>query len=304
MTSFGICTIYKSVGQLSYEQQKIYEEAQKQYDRVLLINPRLVNYMFLRSENKPIILYNNEDIADLNSLMIRSTKNSEAAIAILARALKGCGCIMLDPLERFSVGKSSKLLTTLSRFQKGIGTSSYISFTRTGSLELLKRLNSEKQLPLLTKPIDGKRGRGIAVIPDLQTGIECINNYFGDEEYNPDPFYMQEYVNFQKEYRVLVLDGKSIGVVEKLKSPDKVMANAAQGATFVAVDAPEIVAAVLENVSSQGLLGVDVAIDQHNTIHIIETNRSPQWQTFENATGINVAEIIISHTLKQPISYE
>ncbi|WP_337042792.1 ATP-grasp domain-containing protein [Emticicia sp. 17c] len=301
MKSFGICTLHTKAEELSYEQQTIYLEAQKKYDKVILINPRLVNYLFLRARPKPVILYKGKNIATLDTLMIRSAQKSEAAVAILARALKSCGCSLIDPTGRYTVGKSSKLLTTLNRFERGVGTSSYMSFTRTGATSLLKKLNEKGQMPLLTKPIDGRKGYGVEVIQNLEAGLDCVSRYFGTANYKPYPFYFQDYIHFKHEYRVMVINGEAIGIVEKVKLADKITANAAQGAEFIKADAPEIIKAVLQHVSNEGILGVDVALDQNNNIHIIETNRAPQWQTFEKVTGINVAEIIVAHTLKGPV---
>ncbi|GAB3316379.1 hypothetical protein GCM10027299_06530 [Larkinella ripae] len=297
--SFGICTLHTFPRQLSYELFRVYQEAQKLYDDVLLINPRRVSYLFVRDTTKPVILYQDTDISSLDTLLVRSTKNSEAAIAILVRSLKSCGCDILDPMERFSVGKASKLLTTISRFQRGLGTSTYISFTRPGAQALLRKLEQENRFPLLSKPVAGRRGEGVELIGDRMAGLDCIDRYFGAEEYLADPFYFQDFVQFQREYRVLVIDGEAIGVVEKRKPAGQLTANAAQGGVFVAVEAPEVVRTVLQNVSHEGALGVDVAIDQDSQVHIIETNRAPQWQAFEEATGLNVAKILVERALNR-----
>jgi glutathione synthase/RimK-type ligase-like ATP-grasp enzyme len=296
---FGICTIHSQVGQLSYELAQVYREAGLVYDRVMLINPRKVSYMFVMGEQRPQMIYGGEDIAGLTSLLVRSTKNSEAAIAILVRVLKICGCDILDPVERFSVGKASKLLTTISRFQRGKGTSTYVSFTRTGSVDLLKIIDRQDRFPIIAKPISGKKGEGIELIENYQAGLESIDRYFGPNEYLTDPFFFQDFIPFVKEYRVLVIDGQAIGIAEKIKAANSVVANAAQGGTFVAAEAQDIVDEVLLNVSDEGMIGVDVAVDIDGRVHIIETNRAPQWQAFEKATGLNVARILVDRALKR-----
>lgn len=298
-TSFGICTMYGEVSQLPYEQHRLYTEAQKVYDQVLLINPFHVSYLFIRDQPNPLILHQGKNISSLTSLLVRGTKNSEAATAILVRALKICGCTITDPVERFAMGKASKLLTTLSRFQQGVGTSTYISFSRSGAISILKWLNQQGKLPLLTKPIAGSHGQGVELIRDLETGLSIINRYFGNENYLADPFYFQDFIEFRREYRIVVVYGEAIGIAEKLKLANTVVTNAAQGGRFVAVEAPDVVEAVLPKVSAEGVLGVDVAVDQNNQIHIIEANWVPQWQEFESATGIDVAKLIIDRILKR-----
>ncbi len=71
--------------------------------------------------------------------------------------------------------------------------------------------------------------------------------------------------------------------------------NAAQGGSFKVIEDEEIVSFVEKNVSSEGILGVDVAMDTNESAHIIEANRAPLWSEFEQATGLNVAKRIIDH---------
>lgn len=300
-TSFGLCTAYTNVNDLPYEYHKLYTEAQKVYDRVLLINPFQVSYLFIRNQPKPFILHQGKNLASLTSLMVMGTRNMEGATAILVRALNLCGCNITDPVERFATGNASKLLTTINRFQEGVGTSTYISFSREGAAAILRWLNQQNKLPLLTKPIAGSQGQGVELIKDLDAGLAIINRYFGDKTYLPEPFYFQDFIEFRKEYRVLVVHGEAIGIVEKLKITDKVVTNASQGGKFVAAEAQDVVAAVLPKISAEGIVGVDVAVDQNNQIHIIEANRVPQWREFESATGIDVAKLIIERTSKRVI---
>jgi glutathione synthase/RimK-type ligase-like ATP-grasp enzyme len=55
----------------------------------------------------------------------------------------------------------------------------------------------------------------------------------------------------------------------------------------------------LQHVNHEGILGVDVAMNSEGKLRIIEANRAPSWQIFEQATGINVAEIIINQAVKR-----
>ncbi|HEX2206800.1 MAG TPA: ATP-grasp domain-containing protein [Longimicrobium sp.] len=299
MTSLGICTSRRHPDELTWETRRLYEEACARYDAVRLIDPRAVTFAFVRGEATPRLEHRGEDVAGLTTLIVRSTTGREAATAVLVRALRLCGCDVFDPVERFAVGKASKLLTTLTRFQSGAGTSTYVSFSRDGAAALLRRLGAEGRLPLLLKPASGRKGRGIQAIDDVDGGLRLLQDHFGYREYADEPFFLQDLVAFRKEYRVLVLDGVALAVVEKVRQPGSMAANAARGAEFVAVDAPDVVRAALPHVSGEGVLGVDVGVDTQGDVHVIEANRAPEWAAFEAATGLNVARLVIDRALQR-----
>lgn len=299
MKSLGICTTGRHPDELNYEQRRLYDEGCARYDAVRLIDPRDVTYAFVRGEQKPEIVHRGEDITALTTLIVRSTAGREAATAVLVRALRLCGCDIFDPVERFAVGRASKLLTTITRFQAGAGTSTYVSFSRDGATALLRRLADGGRLPLILKPASGRKGRGIHLIEELAGGLRLLDDHFGYQEHADEPFFLQDYVEIRNEYRILVVDGAALGVVEKVRAPGSLAANAARGARFVAVEVPAVVAAALAWVSGEGILGVDVAVDADGEVHVIEANRAPEWEEFERATGLNVARLLIDRALRR-----
>lgn len=299
MRSLGICTKRRYVEGLNHEKRGLYDEARARYDRVLLIDPADVAFSFVRGEAKPRLMHRGEDISTLSTLIARSTGDRESATALLVRALKLCGCDVLDPVERFPVGRASKLLTTLTRFRSGAGTSTYAAFGREAAEELLRALAAEGKLPLVVKPAAGKKGRGVHVAGDVEEGMRLLDEHFGFAEHADEPFFLQDRIAFVKEYRILVMDGEALGVVEKIGAPGGVAANAARGARFVAADAPRLVAAVLPSVSGEGIVGVDAAVDAAGEVHVIEANRAPEWEAFERATGLDVARLVIDRALRR-----
>lgn len=299
MRMLGLCTGARHPDELNHEQRGLYDEGLARYDAVRLIDPRAVTLSFVRGDARPGVEHRGEDICALTTLIVRGTGGREAATAVLVRALRMCGCDVFDPLERFAIGKASKLLTTLTRFQSGAGTSTWVSFSRDGATRLLRRLAADGRLPLVLKPASGKKGRGIHRIDAVDDGIRLLDDHFGWQEYTDEPVLLQELVEFRAEYRMLVADGAVLGVVEKRAAPGALAANAAQGGEFVAVDVPHVVRAALPHVSREGILGVDVAVDPRGEVHVIEANRAPDWEAFERATGLNVARLLIARALQR-----
>lgn len=304
-TFFGLCTKKGTYDDLNGEKKALYDAAQQYFERVLLIDPQDVLYLFERGAARPRVLYKGQDIADLNVLMVRSTGGREASSAMLAHTLAFCGCNTVDPLERFSVGFASKLLTTIDRFERGVGSNSYIAFGGRNAVVLLQHLNISPEQPILYKPAAGRKGEGVLTFTDLDTALDFVRQTDPEMVASEMPFLFQTFEHFVAEYRVMVMNGEVLGMVEKIRAEGAVAANAAQGGIFVAANVPEVMDFVREHVSHEGLLGVDVAIDDEGALHLIETNRAPMWGAFEAATGVRVAEEVmerIKMSLKMDIS--
>ncbi|BAY66221.1 alpha-L-glutamate ligase, RimK family protein [Calothrix brevissima NIES-22] len=300
MRSIGICFVQQNLQQIGYETYQLFIEAEKHYERIIPINnPRSISYQFIEGNSKPKVILDGQDISNLDTLLFRQGGQRKLPAIFLAQTLNQCGCDILDSIAWYTPERGSKLGGILKYLNQGCGINTYIAFTRNNGAALLQDLANNGKFPLILKPVHGSQGRGIHVIEDLETGLELLDAFYDDEQERDEPFYLQEFLNIEKEYRVVVLDGKAIGAAQKIAAPGKHTANAAQGGTFVAADVPNVTAVTLENVTSKGLFGVDVAVDQQDNIRIIEVNRIPQWKAFSEATGINVAQAILENTLEQ-----
>lgn len=286
MASIGLSGFDKKK-ELNYEKGHLRDEALKYYEDVVLIDPRQVIYKFIRGEKKPQIIYKGRNLASLDSLIVRSSKGCALSVAILVRSLFACGCDIFDPVDRFAAGRSTKVLSTLERFQKQVGTNTYFAFTPSKAIELLQDLDQEKRFPLLTKPVEGKQGQGIITLKSLEDGLDHVNTFFGDQTYIDEPLCLQDFETFKHEYRVVVVDGVALGAAEKIRK------NGPEDEILIKADVPDILEAAANNVNNVGVIGVDVAVDARGWVHIVEANRSPQWHEFEEATGINISEYII-----------
>jgi glutathione synthase/RimK-type ligase-like ATP-grasp enzyme len=298
-TSLGICSKKSRYADLNAEKKALYDAAQQYFEKVLIIDPQQVLYFFERGATRPRILFQEQDLAVLSALIIRSTGGREASSAMLAHTLAFCGCDTVDPPERFSIGYASKLLTTISRFAQGIGTNSYIAFGAKSAIQLLKKLSISEKQPLLFKPAAGKKGVGVAVFSDLESALAFVEQTDPFHDKPEMPYLFQVYEKFIAEYRVMVMNGEILGVVEKKRAAGALTANAAQGGVFEAVQVPGMAAFVQLHINTQGLLGLDVAMDDAGDLHLIEANRAPMWHAFELATGVHVAEEVIKKIISK-----
>ena len=297
--TFGIVTI-NSYPNLNYEKQAIYDNAVKHFKQVLLIDPRKVSYQFIRGAKKPIIRYLGENLANLSALHIRGSSKMANSTSILAHSLDYCGCVINDPIYKFKTKSGSKLLATVGQYEDHTGSSSFIAFDLESTLKLITSIEAKKLFPIIVKPINGRQGNVIFLLKTAAEMLAYTNNFFEERTDADTPIFFQTYVAFVKEYRIFVIDKKIIGLVVKLKQKGQIVANAAKGATFIPIETPQqvIVEFILDNVSD-GIYGVDVAIDTAGGIHLIEANMSPNWKAFQQATGIDVAAVIIQDTLRK-----
>lgn len=295
--TFGIVTI-NSYPELNFEKRALYDHASKHFKEVLLIDPRKVSYYFIRGTEKPIILYQGRNIANLSALHVRSIQKIGISTSILAHALNICGCVLNDPVRRFRSGYGSKLLTTVGQYANNTGSSSFIAFDLESTYQLITTIAHKMLFPIIVKPINGRQGEGIYILPNPQE-MKAYTDRFFHLRPRPDiPIFFQTYVPFVKEYRAFVIDRKVLGMVLKVKQKGTVMANAAQGALFLPENNQKV-ADFLANQLSDGIYGVDVAIDKIGDIHIIEANVAPNWQAFQQATGIDVAAVLVQDALRK-----
>lgn len=297
--TFGIVTI-NSYPELNYEKQAIYDDAVKHFKQVLLIDPRKVSYQFIRGAKKPIIRYLGQNLANLSALHIRGVQNIANSTSILAHSLDVCGCIISDPIYRFKTGYGSKLLSTVGHYEEHTGSSSFVAFDLENTLKLVASIGAKKLFPIIVKPIDGRQGEGIFLLKTAAEMLAYTNQFFKQKTDTDMPIFFQTYVSFVKEYRIFVIDKKIIGLVVKIKQKGEIVANAAKGATFIHIENPQqvIVEFILDHLSN-GIYGVDVAIDTAGGIHLIEANMSPNWKAFQQTTGIDVAAVIIQDALRK-----
>jgi glutathione synthase/RimK-type ligase-like ATP-grasp enzyme len=296
----GICTYRYDLANLSYEEQALYREAHDFFDDVLLIDTRAVTYQIMRDEPKIRLTHHARNITDLSALIIRRTRSRQASTSLLANTLHHNGCRISEPPERFSSGSVSKLLQTLRIYKRGYGIDTFVAFDWVNGQALLERLDKQGMFPLIAKPVDGRQGQGIQILETLDEGLEYVETQMS---YRADPdraVYLQRLMDFRHEYRVFIAYGKPLGIAEKIRAEGKIVANASQGGKFIPADAPELIEIALRSVMPDCVYGVDIATDAENRPYIIETNRAPGFQAFENALGLNVARHLLSYLAEQP----
>ena len=282
-------------GQIGYEIDRLSEEGSAYYDEVILIEPRKVVHIFDPHHHTPQVKYGERDISLLNTCIFRSISGAEESISLLARNLQYCGCDILDPPERFSGAPSGKLFDALKGFRRKIMPETYFAFNQDSAINIIEDIKSKNIFPVVLKPGKGSRGENVVLAKSSVEALDYILRFYHDRNKTSSSVIIQKYIEIEEEFRGIVLGGRCLGLAKKIPSDGRIARNAAQGGKFTGASDREISMFVEENASNKGLVGVDVARDKHGRIHYIESNRSPQWKNFEEATGINIARILIEY---------
>jgi RimK family alpha-L-glutamate ligase len=303
LKTLGICSSRIIEGKtspdnLGYESRCLFYEAKKVYDNVFLIDPMRVSYDYLKKAKMPDITYNNTQLNNLSTLIVRSTSGCEKPIALLARTLYYCGCDLIDPLKRFNGLSAGKMFDPLKEFAKSILPETSIVFNEKTAKQMIERIALKKGFPVIAKPEKGSKGEKVCLLNNKAEALKYINDFYTGK-FSGSALLFQKYINVKDEFRAFIIGGKLIGLVKKLDINGKISRNAAQGGVFIKVKDNEVVRFILKNVNTRGIVGVDAVRDHHDKLFILESNRSPQWKSFEKATNINVAERIIEYACKR-----
>jgi len=293
---------------LTKEGRDLERAGKDKYDSVVLINPHKT-WIGLEYDKefgvgfdgqlvpKPVVFDDGEGITNIDAFVVRGSSKYGGALSALSSIFFMTGCSTLDPPSRFSAGYSSKLKTTIRRYSLGIGSETYISYYLDGANEMITRIRKTGRLPVIVKPIDGKRSRGRIVVKTAKRLRKIAKEFFESRTNEKIPFYVQPFENILNEYRVLLVDGEVIAVVEKIKS-----VATATGSSFVVPqnDIKDVKSFAHGYCSMIGVVGADIAITDNGFI-MIEENRAPQWRRLQEITGIDIAAKIVDRILERKV---
>ena len=145
------------------------------------------------------------------------------------------------------------------------------------------------------KKISGSLGKGVILIKTAQQ-LEDILGLLDDPNNGQPNLIFQEFVKHSqgRDLRVMVIGGKVVGIMQRTAKEGDFRANVSAGgtaSTFKITPEIEWLAIEAANALRLGIAGVDLLFDDGG-YKICEVNASPQFEGFEQATGINVPQKI------------
>lgn len=144
------------------------------------------------------------------------------------------------------------------------------------------------QFPVVIKG-DGSKGQSVWMIKDLDELLEKIA-FLGENRHG---CLIQEYIPNNFDIRVMVIGGEIVAAIKR-SSSDSFYNNIAHGAKAEVIDLTDSEKAISLKSAEINLLdvaGVDLVRDGSKSL-IFEVNKSPSFDGFEEATGLNITQKI------------
>lgn len=241
-------------------------------------------------------------IEDYDVLFFRTTGKHRESVDLILDAvkedIKNGRILVVDPIlvsGRTSATLKAWQMLTLSRAGIGVPKTVY------GSLFYLRDEGiKEFSYPVIIKGSGGNRGERVFKVDNKDELEEKVMELRTMEVSEGKRFLMQEYIENEGDYRVLVLGGEVLGAMKRKSSSEtEFRNNFSAGGTVEVVDKiPESVKKVATKAAGVcGILvaGVDIVLRDGdvNKPVVWEVNKGPQFSGFMKATGIDVPKKMI-----------
>ena len=146
------------------------------------------------------------------------------------------------------------------------------------------------KFPVVAKTLRGSKGKGVFILDSkesFKSVLDAVQKIDEDEE-----IILQEYIDMKNDMRIIVLDGKIMGVMQRDKVKGDFRSNFSLGGSVKEIKiSDEIKDLALQSAKAVGCYycGVDVAISKRTKKpYILEINSSPGSEGFEIATKDNL----------------
>jgi len=201
-------------------------------------------------------------------------------------------------INSFEITKTcgNKLLTTLLLSKAGIPTpKTMVAFTPETALQTLNEIG----YPAILKPVIGSWGRMVAPLKDAETARAILE----EREYMfplYQVYYIQEMVKRPpRDIRVILVGDEIVAGIYRYAPSNDWRTNVARGGRAekcqITKELEEICFKVTK-VFGEGVLGIDL-MESPEGLLVHEVNHTPEFRGAETATGIDIADKILSYAL-------
>lgn len=158
-------------------------------------------------------------------------------------------------------------------------------------------ITESEHYPYVLKWIYGFGARHVYLIENKEAADRILNKYPHNE------LMMQEYIIARYEYKVVTTGFKCLPVIARhsIGTATRV-ADLSKGEPIPCADLPTValLAESATNVLGRELASCDILEDSKGGLYIVDVNRSPGLEPFEQVTKYNAANSFIRHLIKQP----
>lgn len=278
---------------LPYSTQRIIEEFRHRNVEVSIYDPVLIR-IFLSSKGNAIY-YLNKKISMPDGVVPRvGASNLEYTITILNQFHLNNVPTLNSAMAIYN--SKNKLLTTQILLQHKLPVAQTLSVASFTNVKHIAQILGEP--PYIIKILQGSQGNGVIYANNKYSLISVLDtlNYLGEE------VIIQHFIEESKksDYRILVLYGEVIGGMKRKAHREDFRSNVHKGGTCTKIDIPqELKDLSIKAVNILGLDfgGVDFIMTKDGPV-IMEVNATAGFKGMEEATGENIAKILVEQFLK------
>lgn len=274
------------------EEDRIMEELERRDHDGVFIDPADVSYLMKDAELT--VRHRGEMVNDLDLLFMRRTRFAVEESRDLVAAANALGIRTVERQEVF-FNPLSKFYSLLNFVGEEVDGVSLPATAVLRNAEEAGPVAGAIGYPLIVKPVGGREGEGVTKI----TSREELEDALAEASF---PVLLQEFLEIDEEYRVLVVGGEALGTaVKEAEGTDEVARNYAQGANFHPVDRPELEEAAVRIAQLTGIeiAGVDI-VEADERYYELECNRCPQFEGFAEAhPDVDVPAAVVDYLVEE-----
>ncbi len=281
------------VKQFPYEHEEVFINAAEKNNVELCIAPyEDVTISFINNHTNVTI--RNYNLSQFNLVFFRSVGMYTEIETLISEYCYSNSIPVVDSVFEHSkpwIDRKSFEYMRLSKFDLPIIETQFISKKE------LKNISEKLQFPIIAKTTDGSQGSGVY----LCNSLEEVSKVFDSTQHNF--LLLQKYIQNDGDIRVFVIGTDVIGAIKRSSSStEEFKNNISLGGTaevYTLSDTEKKLALNAAHALQYEIAGVDLIIEENDTVKIMEVNRSPQFAGFMKTTGVNIPEKMIEYLLSK-----
>ncbi|MCG8686475.1 MAG: RimK family alpha-L-glutamate ligase [Desulfobacterales bacterium] len=280
--------------------QRFRQEAENRGHSIVLINPYDMGcridesgyQVFWRHDHSLFDkMSTKDDLPDL--IMPRQGSPMGEYGFVLLRQFEALGIPLINGIDGVTITRN-QYITLQKLTLEGLSVPDSVFVTKKDNF--YKGVDALGGFPVVAKQVDGMGGDGVAKL-DTQDAVKAyLDTYFIPLK----GVVIEPFLDHIQDLRLLVVGDKVAGAMSLTPAPGQFKANIHQQAypeSFEPTDEMAEIAVRAARACSLEIAGVDMMVTREKEIKVIEVNYSPGFRGLEEATGKNIAGIILDYVL-------
>lgn len=277
-----------------YSHRRLKEAAEARGHSLDIVNT-LRCYMNIAAR-RPAVYYNGEKLEGYDAVIPRIGASVTFYGLAVLRQFEMMGVYPLN--ESVAIGRSRDKLRSMQLLARD-GIALPVTTFAHDPKQTEEVLKLAGGAPLVIKLLEGTQGIGV-VLADTDRSAKSVIEAFRGADVN---ILVQEFIKEAggSDIRAFVIGGKVVAAMQRQGAEGEFRSNLHRGGAARAIRiTPEERQTAIRAAKTMGLnvCGVDMLRSNHGAV-VMEVNSSPGLEGVENATGKNIADLIIAHIEKE-----